>query len=103
MPRGWKSRRLLASNCRFPEKETAHSGRDRRAFLKEACTMTLLGSLGTSSFATSGAAEEDTPRLEVVSDWQVRVSPGTVKRGKDQRRVTQEAILTVAPATLVRV
>lgn len=78
---------------------TGRSWRDRRTFLKEACALTVLEPFRVSL----GAERIEEPRIQVVGDWQVRVSPGTVSQGKGQRRVTKEALITVSPATLVKV
>lgn len=86
---------------------------NRRTFLGRACGLALMG---TSNFARAASYREtnmDTeaegdnglefPHIEIVGDWQVRVSPGGVQRGRSRLRITKEALLTVAPATVMTV
>lgn len=43
------------------------------------------------------------PRVEVVGEWKVRVTPGVLSRNGVMARVERPAILEVLPATLIRV
>lgn len=74
---------------------------DRRAFLKEAGTVAGLFALGATTSVDAEAAADDAARVEITGDWQVLVSPVTVKQGRARARITQPVTLTVAPATVV--
>jgi lysophospholipase L1-like esterase len=76
---------------------------NRRSFLKETGVMPLLFSAGLTAVAASEAAADERPSVEIVGDWQVRVSPGTVNQGKRRARISQPITLTVAPAAILRV
>ncbi len=54
-----------------------------------------------SAFAT--VMPNEAPRLTVVGDWQVQVSPGVVTIGREKITLTAPATLTVQPATYLRV
>jgi lysophospholipase L1-like esterase len=76
---------------------------DRRAFLKEAGAMPLLFSLGLTSLPSSDTRADEMPHIEIVGDWQVQVSSGTVKQGRAHAHVSQPVMLTVAQATLLHI
>ncbi len=76
---------------------------DRRTFLKETGAKPLLFSLGLTALTSEAARAEEMSRLEIVGDWQVHISPGTVKQGKTHARISQPITLTVAPATLLHI
>ena len=65
--------------------------------------MSLLMSLERAASASEAAGADETPRIEIVGDWQVQVSPGTVKQGRKRARISQSVTLDVAPATLLHV
>lgn len=53
--------------------------------------------------AAALASAGETPRVEVTGDWQVRVTPGTLKIGRKRVQIAQPTTLDVSPATLVQV
>ncbi len=76
---------------------------DRRAFLKQASAKPLLLALGMTTLTDAQANANEMPRVEIVGDWQVQVSPGTITRGKSRRCLSHTVPLTISPATLLKV
>lgn len=76
---------------------------DRRSFLMETGMIPLLSTLAGTAFASRTIGAEERPRIEIVGEWQVQVSAGTIRQGKMQAHIVQPTTLTFAPATLLKV
>lgn len=63
--------------------------------------MTFLMPLGAAALPETTTEGEGTPQVTVADYWQVRVSGGTLKRGRTTVRIARPVTLDVSPATLV--
>lgn len=77
--------------------------KDRRTFLKEVSLMSVALPLGVTEGAVIKDGADKTPQIEITGDWQVRVLPGTLKRGKTKIAVRQAQTFNVSPATLLHI